>query len=80
MNKAESLLKDGPYHISISHTRGYVTLILSALHPVGIDIEQYSGVYYKISSRFIRSDRVPTLYKGVYTWSLLLLWSAKGHV
>lgn len=70
-------LKDGSYHISISHTRGYVTLILSALHPVGIDIEQYSERVSKISSRFVRSDEVVTLYKGVDTWSLLLLWSAK---
>lgn len=34
-------LTDNSSFISISHTKGYVAVILSSVAPVGIDIEQY---------------------------------------
>ena len=34
-------LGDHSFFISISHTKGYVAVILSPIAPVGIDIEQY---------------------------------------
>ena len=38
-------LTDNSSFISISHTKGYVAVILSSVAPVGIDIEQYGIVH-----------------------------------
>lgn len=70
-------LSDGSHFISISHTRGYVAVILSSMSEVGIDIEQYGERVHKVAHKYMRPDEVPTLYKGDDTWSLLLHWSAK---
>ena len=69
-------LLDASTFISISHTRGYVAVILGR-KPVGIDIEQYGPRVHKVASRFMRADEVANLYEGDDTWSLLLHWSAK---
>lgn len=69
-------LADGSFHISISHTRGYVALLLAST-PAGIDIEQYATRVHRISSKFMRADEQPVPYQGDDTWSLLLHWSAK---
>ena len=69
-------LQDSHFHISISHTKGYVSIILSA-NPVGIDIEQYGPRVHKVSSRFMREDEKALPWLGDDTWSLLLHWSAK---
>ncbi len=46
-----------PYHhISISHTKGYLAIMLSERHEVGIDIEYPSERVLKIASRFLRED------------------------
>lgn len=63
-------------HISISHTKGYVALILGD-SPVGIDIEQYGRRVHKVASKYMRDDEQPRPYDGDDTWSLLLHWSAK---
>mgnify|MGYP000890381046 FL=1 len=44
------------YHVSISHTLGYVAVILSREYEVGIDIEYISDRVSRISSRFLRVD------------------------
>ena len=44
------------YHVSISHTLGYVAVILSREYEVGIDIEYISDRVSCISSRFLRVD------------------------
>lgn len=69
-------LTDGSSHISISHTKGYVAVILGRT-PVGIDIEQYGQRVRKVAHKYMREDEVATLYRGEDTWSLLLHWSAK---
>lgn len=46
------------YHISISHTLGYVAVILSRDYEVGVDIEYVSDRVNRISSRFLRDDEV----------------------
>lgn len=43
-------------NISISHTRGYIAIILSETKNVGIDIEYVSDRVEKIASRFMRED------------------------
>ena len=69
-------LKDSPLHISISHTKGYVAVIVGHTD-VGIDIEQYGERIHKVSSKFMRDDETVTSFEGNDTWSLLLHWSAK---
>lgn len=69
-------LSDASTFISISHTRGYVAVILGR-KPVGIDIEQYGPRVHKVASRFMRADESAAPFEGDDTWSLLLHWSAK---
>ena len=60
------------YHISISHTLGYVAVILSRDYEVGVDIEYVSDRVNRISSRFLRDDEV---FAG--TTDKLIAWCAK---
>ena len=48
-------LLDG-WHVSISHTRGYATVLLSRKDEVAVDIEYGSNRVAKIADRFIRDD------------------------
>ena len=59
-------------NISISHTRGYIAIILSETKNVGIDIEYVSDRVEKISSRFMREDE-----SADDIMSLLVHWCAK---
>ena len=64
--------------ISISHTKGYVAVLLGdPKKEVGIDIEYYSGRVRKVAHKFMRADEQESLFRGTETWSLLLHWSAK---
>lgn len=60
------------YHISISHTIGYVAVILSRDYEVGIDIEYVSDRVRRIASRFLRHDEIFTDTKQCLT-----AWCAK---
>ena len=73
-------LTDHSFFISISHTKGYVAVILSSVAPVGIDIEQYGQRVKRVYDRFIRSDERVEPYQGDETWSMLLHWSAKETI
>lgn len=44
-------LTDNSSFISISHTKGYVAVILSSVAPVGIDIEQYGQRVKRVYDR-----------------------------
>ena len=59
-------------NISISHTRGYIAIILSETKNVGIDIEYVSDRVEKISSRFMLEDE-----SADDIISLLVHWCAK---
>lgn len=48
------------YNISISHTRGYASVILSKLKNVAVDIEYYSDRVARIADKFIREDEIAT--------------------
>ena len=60
------------FHISISHTRGYLVILLSKCYRVGVDIEYRSDRISKIASRFLRQDE-PFELVG----DMLLCWCAK---
>lgn len=75
-------LADGSYYISISHTRGYVAIMLSTEGPVGIDIEQFGSRVHRVANRFLNPEDevVPDEGSEDTTCSLLLHWSAKEAV
>lgn len=75
--EGKPFIPDGSYSISISHTRGYVAVIVSPVAEVGIDIEQYGQRIHKVTHKYLRPDEVPSVYEGEDTWSLLLHWCAK---
>ena len=63
------------WHISISHTRGYVAVILSRDTRVAVDIEYVANRVNKVASKFIRPDE-----QANSTLTRLLHWSAKETV
>ena len=73
-DEGKPMLSDGRY-ISISHTKGFVAVVISEQHPVGVDVEYYSDRVGKVAKRFVREDE----------WTedidaLLVIWSAKETV
>ena len=71
-------LTDNSSFISISHTKGYVAVVLGLPgREVGVDIEQYGERVRKVAHKFMREDEQPSVFRGTDTWSLLLHWSAK---
>ena len=68
-------LADGSFSISISHTKGYVAVLLGEPGKrVGIDIECYSERVRKVAHKFMREDEKKSLFKGTETWSWLRDW------
>lgn len=67
------------YNISISHTvnkqGGYVAIMISRKHQVGIDIEYVSERVMKIAERFLRNDENPKTVADH-----LVCWCAKEAV
>lgn len=64
-------------YVSISHTKGYVAVIVSRHHAVGIDIEKVSDRVHRIAHRFVRDDERLPDHPSQQTHALLLIWSAK---
>lgn len=67
-------------HISISHTRGYIAVVIHPTWNVGIDIEQYGEKVKRVASRFIRTDEIPNrtlLSERELLYYYLLHWSAR---
>lgn len=70
-------LADNSYHISISHTKGYVAIILNKDQEVGIDIEAISPHIQKVKIRFLNEQEASHIDKNQEIIHLLLHWSAK---
>ena len=73
-------LTGGEYHVSISHTKGYVAVGLHESAQSGIDIEAYGERVRKVESRFVREDEMPErarMESREELYQLLLHWSAK---
>lgn len=78
MPNGRPYLVGNQYSLSISHTKGYVAVLLSSSTSlVGIDIEQTGERVRKVAHKFIGPNEKITLYDGSDVWSLLLHWSAK---
>ncbi|MFA4046935.1 4'-phosphopantetheinyl transferase superfamily protein [Prevotella sp. PCHR] len=65
------LLSNGA-EISISHTRGYVAVIVSSVKRVAVDIEYVSERVGRVASKFLRDDENALSLHGQ-----LLCWCAK---
>lgn len=71
--------------ISISHTRGYVAVMLHPDKETGIDIEYFSDRVKKVAPRFVRDDEMEyishydygELVQRNHLYMLLLIWSGK---
>ena len=58
------------WSVSVSHTRGWVAIILSTEFQVGIDVEYTSDRVSKVVDRFIREDEQrETLSQQLINWS-----------
>ncbi|WP_143866462.1 MULTISPECIES: 4'-phosphopantetheinyl transferase family protein [Bacteroides] len=79
-SEGKPFLSDHSFYISISHTKGYVAVILCDVAPVGIDIERYGIRVQRVFERFTREDEQVESYLGDKTWSMLLHWSAKETI
>ncbi len=62
---------DGSY-VSITHTEGYVSVLLSKSHEVALDMEYRSSRVQRVAPRFLRADEFPANLDA-----LLLHWCAK---
>ncbi len=63
------------YHISISHTQGFVAVILSKTKEVAVDIEYFSDRVKRVASKFMRKDE-----KAENLDCLLIHWCGKETV
>lgn len=63
------------WHISISHTKGYVAVLLSKTREVGVDIEYVSERIKRIADRFLRPDEYAESIN-----ELLIHWCAKETI
>lgn len=76
-------LEDGSYHISISHTKGYVAVSLHPSGRTGIDIEKYGDKVCKVQSKFMQEKEIRDLPRQSTEEKvryLLLCFSAKEAV
>lgn len=73
-------LEDGSFHISISHTRGYVAVLLHPSKEVGVDIEQCGERVIKVYHKFMVQEEELNICKEKEVLHLLLHWSAKETV
>lgn len=56
-------------HVSISHTKGMVAVMVSSVRRVAVDVEFISGRVSRITDRFLRSDEVAgTLVSQLIHW------------
>lgn len=61
----ETLSHRSFFFISISHTKGYVAVMLASSVPVGIDIEQYAQRVHKVCDRYVRPDEQVESYQEI---------------
>lgn len=68
-------LNDGSFHLSISHTKDYVAVVLDREARVGVDIEKFSDKIKTVRSRIVSGNEYIDPDNELV--HLLLHWSAK---
>lgn len=74
-NTGKPFLIDQSYHISVSHTKKYVAVVINKERPIGLDIEYISEKIRRVQSRIISTNEY--IDSGNELVHLLLHWSAK---
>lgn len=74
-SSGKPFLTDKSYHISVSHTKGYVGVVLNKEKFVGLDLEQISDKIFRVRERLISPYEY--IDKDNELIHLLLHWSAK---
>ena len=70
-------LANNQFQLSISHTKGYVAVIVHPNQPVGIDIEHKSPRVLNIKHRFLSDEELSHVSVDDEVNYLLTCWSAK---
>ena len=72
-------LVDHSYHISISHTKGYIALAWNPVTAVGIDIERRTDRVMRVRHKYVNAAEQQALHSSAYRSpdGELLLWTAK---
>lgn len=70
-------VSDSSFHLSISHTKGYASVLLHPTCEVGIDIEQRSERAMKLKERFLNSSEISFLGEAEEAIQSTICWSAK---
>lgn len=70
-NQAGKPLMEG-FHVSVSHTKGFVAVIISRKQEVAVDIEYFDERVKRVATKFLRKDE-----KANDLDSLLVHWCAK---
>lgn len=74
-SSGKPILTDNSFHISVSHTRGYVAVAINKDRLIGLDIEQISDKIFRVESRLMsESEYIDENNRLIH---LLLHWSAK---
>lgn len=77
-NTGQPYLIDHSFHISISHTKGYVAVAVNPNRAIGIDIEYRSNRILKIKERFmLKEERLCAEKSPNELAYVLLCWCAK---
>lgn len=71
-------LADQSYHIGISHTRKYVSIVLNQYYPVALDMEQISDKVRRVRSRLVSEAEYIDEQQDII--HLLLHWSTKEAI
>jgi phosphopantetheinyl transferase len=72
----QPLLQGLPFHISFSHSRDYVAVIL-ANQPAGIDVQHFSPRMERVSHKFMREEETACLEEDTRLAHLHYFWCAK---
>ncbi|MDH6358667.1 4'-phosphopantetheinyl transferase superfamily protein [Parabacteroides sp. PF5-9] len=70
-------LVDEPFHLSISHTKGYVALLIQEQSFSGIDIEAPSDRIMRIRERFLSEEENASISLSDTINHLFIYWCAK---
>jgi 4'-phosphopantetheinyl transferase len=70
-------LENSTAHISVSHTKNFVGVIISEKHPVGIDIELIHPRIEKIAHRFVSEEEMLFIDKKNPLHCYFVLWGVK---
>lgn len=70
-------LENRSEYISISHTKGYATVVMHPSRKVGVDIEQFREKIFRIKHKFLSPTELSQIDSQNELKHLTLLWSAK---